>query len=84
MSLTWQYGPGNAVEILWTESEGPEVPAERIPGFGSVVLEKTIPRSLNAAVDLDFRRDGLHCRISIPAAQLAKPDRPEHFPADAR
>lgn len=83
VSVAWQHD-GEQVEILWSESGGPRVQAERKPGFGSLVLEKNLPRALDANVQLDFKPEGLRCRIALPRKHLARPDRPEHLPADAR
>lgn len=83
VSVMWRHD-GDDVEIMWNESGGPEVKPERNPGFGSLVLEKNLPRALGASVQLDFRPQGLRCRIALPAKHLARPDRPEHFPMAPR
>jgi two-component sensor histidine kinase len=83
VSVMWRHS-GNAVEIFWTESGGPPVAARRQSGFGSLVLEKNLPRALDASVVMDFKPEGLHCRITVPERHLAKPDRPEHFPVTPR
>jgi two-component sensor histidine kinase len=78
VSVAWQQD-GKEVEILWTESGGPAVMTARTPGFGSLVLEKNLPRALDAHVQLDFRPEGLRCRIAVPVKHLATPERPEHL-----
>jgi len=78
VSVAWRLLPDGAVEISWMESGGPEVSPVHDSGFGSIVLQKTLPRALNAKVDLDFRREGLRCRITVPGTFLIRPDRPEH------
>jgi two-component sensor histidine kinase len=83
VSVVWRHD-GEDIEILWSESGGPVVPAERKPGFGSLVLEKNLPRALDANVQLDFRPEGLRCRIALPTKHLARPDRPEHLPMAPR
>jgi len=35
-------------------------------GFGMELLQKAIPRTLGGRTSLDFRSDGLRCRIEIP------------------
>jgi two-component sensor histidine kinase len=57
---------------LWSESGGPEITAapER-RGFGTLVIERNLARTLEAEVQLDFAPAGLRCRIVIPATHLA-------------
>jgi len=63
-------GENRAVELDWLEQFGPKVKARRKRGFGSLVIERNLVRSLDAQVDLEFEPDGLHCRIVIPARQV--------------
>jgi two-component sensor histidine kinase len=74
VSVAWRRVPqsdGEAVELLWAESGGPNVgpPARR--GFGSLVIQGSLPRSLDAEVDLAFAAQGVRCRIVIPASRLS-------------
>jgi PAS domain S-box-containing protein len=63
-------GAGNAVELHWLEQFGPKVKARRKRGFGSLVIERNLARSLDAEVNLEFEPDGVRCRIVIPANQV--------------
>lgn len=59
------------LELEWQESDGPLIiasPSHR--GFGSTVIRSSIERQLGGTLDLDWRRDGLRCRMIIPAEQL--------------
>ncbi len=76
VSIAWRRVPqsdGEAVELLWAESGGPDVgpPARR--GFGTLVIEGNLPRSLDARVDLAFAAQGVRCKIMIPASRLSPP-----------
>lgn len=62
---------GGGLEITWTESKGPKVGEPRRRGFGSMVIEHNLARSLNADVDLSFQPGGLQCRVVIPPSQLS-------------
>jgi PAS domain S-box-containing protein len=63
-------GGDNAVELNWLEQFGPKVKARRKRGFGSLVIERNLARSLDAEVNLQFEPDGVRCRIVIPASQV--------------
>lgn len=72
VSIRWgrhDDGKDNALELDWREQFGPKVKARRKRGFGSLVIERNLARSLDAQVNLEFEPDGVHCRIVIPASQ---------------
>lgn len=60
----------DAVEIEWIEKNGPDVVTPASRGFGSLVVEKNLARSLDAEVDLTFDPAGVRCRMVIPASHL--------------
>jgi len=73
VSIRWGHHDGakdNSIEINWLEQFGPKVKARRKRGFGSLVIERNLERSLDAQVDLEFEPDGVRCRIVIPASQV--------------
>ena len=63
-------GEDNAVELNWLVQFGPKVKVRRKRGFGSLVIERNLARSLDAEVNLEFDPDGVHCRIAISASQV--------------
>lgn len=73
VSIRWGRYDGRedtAIELDWLERFGPKVKARRKRGFGSLVIERNLARSLDAEVNLEFDPDGVHCRIVIPASQV--------------
>jgi two-component sensor histidine kinase len=54
------------VEITWRERGGPPVKPPSRRGFGSQLLEQGIGSQAHGTVQLDFRPEGLECRISLP------------------
>jgi PAS domain S-box-containing protein len=63
--------PEEGIEIDWTETGGPNVKEPERRGFGSLVIERNLSRSLDAEVHLTFRPEGVHCRMLIPLNQLS-------------
>ena len=63
VSLMWRSVPQGKLEILWQESGGPVVVPPSRRGFGTLMLEQGLASELNGATILDFRPDGLVCRI---------------------
>jgi PAS domain S-box-containing protein len=70
VSIAWQRGVDDALELDWHEQYGPKVKARRKQGFGTIVIEKNLSRALDAKVDMAFEPNGLRCHITIPASQF--------------
>ncbi len=68
VSVVWTLQDALAIE--WRERGGPTVKVRRKKGFGSMVIERNLARSLDASVELTFEPDGLRCHIQIPASQI--------------
>jgi PAS domain S-box-containing protein len=81
-SVAWKRLPpdrGRALELQWTECNGPKVVDPTRRGFGSMVIEHNLARAIEAHVSLVFDPDGLKCRIIVPASHLLEdPEALEH------
>ena len=62
---------GGGIEVMWAESGGPPVVAPKQRGFGTLVIEGNLARSLEAQVNLKFVKSGVRCQIVIPAAHIS-------------
>lgn len=67
LRVEWEKSP-DGISILWSETDGPKVVAPDRRGFGRILLERLVGVTLNGSVELDFRPEGLECRIRFPAA----------------
>jgi two-component sensor histidine kinase len=73
ISVTWTWVPASepkAVEIIWIERGGPKVAPPEQRGFGSIVIERNLAKTLEADVHLAFAPDGIECRIVVPMTLL--------------
>jgi PAS domain S-box-containing protein len=73
VSITWRWVPETnpkAVEIVWLERGGPKVSPPEQRGFGSVVIERNLAKTLEADVHLAFESEGIECRIVVPTNLL--------------
>jgi len=68
VQLTWHV-EANRLHLMWRESGGPLVTEPGHRGFGSTLIEKSIPYELGGAVSLDFAPSGVRCTISFPLPQ---------------
>ncbi|MFQ6551917.1 HWE histidine kinase domain-containing protein [Aestuariibius insulae] len=55
-----------ALVVDWTETGGPAVTAPSRRGFGSTIIERSIPFELKGEAELNYRLTGLHARFVIP------------------
>ena len=58
------------LRLRWVERGGPVVTPPSRKGFGHVVFERIITRSLGGTVAMDFAPEGLSWELSIPTANL--------------
>lgn len=75
--------------ICWQESGGPAVRKPSRRGFGTTILERTLPHDLGGEARLDFKLSGLQAHFEIPArfvqfaaqgreSDLSPPPKTEH------
>ncbi len=58
-----------AIDLDWTESDGPPVGASPSPGYGSELIQGAIAHELRGTVHLGFEPSGVTCAISFPLRQ---------------
>ena len=63
--LEWERD-GNGMCLVWSESGGPIVSRPSHRGFGSTLIEESIPYELGGTVVLDFDPAGVRCTINFP------------------
>jgi PAS domain S-box-containing protein len=73
-------GAGRRLVLDWAERGGPAVAPPERQGFGSRLIERGVAHDLGGAVEVDFRPDGLRCRLEVPVGDAASagavPDEP--------
>ena len=63
-----------SLRLHWQESGGPPVTPPDNRGFGSTIIERTIPHELNGYADVAYERDGLSATFVLPADYVATYD----------
>ena len=59
---------GDTFSISWVERDGPPVSAPQRRGFGTIVMEVMVERSVNGTVDLVYAPAGVTWRLTCPTA----------------
>ena len=78
LDVTWAHDPGGDLRIDWRERGGPSVSPPERRGFGTVVIERTIPFELRGEARVEYLPEGVHGRFTIPAVHIGDaPPEPE-------
>ncbi|WP_412759893.1 HWE histidine kinase domain-containing protein [Methylobacterium litchii] len=67
VNVRWERDAFDALVIHWSESGGPAVTAPRRRGFGSTIIERSIPYELTGEAEIRYALTGLTARFAIPA-----------------
>ncbi|HEX2760174.1 MAG TPA: HWE histidine kinase domain-containing protein, partial [Rhizomicrobium sp.] len=69
--VTWHLDEAGDLKIDWTEEGGPAVTAPARRGFGSTIIEQSIPFDLGGRAEIFYRITGLAAHFCIPARHVA-------------
>ncbi|MDQ0318861.1 light-regulated signal transduction histidine kinase (bacteriophytochrome)/CheY-like chemotaxis protein [Pararhizobium capsulatum DSM 1112] len=70
LSISWQISSSGDCIINWHESGGPIVNPPERTGFGTALLDRSIPYDLGGESDVDYAREGLRARFLLPAKHV--------------
>nr|WP_245290212.1 MULTISPECIES: HWE histidine kinase domain-containing protein [unclassified Shinella] len=66
VTISWTMTEGRGCEILWRESGGPLVDVPLRRGFGSALIERSVPYDLGGESMVRFEASGLEASFRIP------------------
>jgi PAS domain S-box-containing protein len=61
-------GPERRLVLTWSEQGGPAVAGDPQAGFGTTMIQRGLAYQLGGSAQLEFRPQGVHCRIELPLA----------------
>jgi len=73
--VNWHQDQAGDILINWREEGGPAVVAPTRRGFGSTIIEQSIPHDLGGRADVQFKVGGLEAQFVIPERHIAGVDR---------
>ena len=71
LSVTWAWGPEDALHLAWRETAGVRIAPPQRRGFGSTLIESAVKQAA-ARVVLDWRPEGLEVQLDIPSGAQAR------------
>lgn len=70
VSIEWRVDEDGSLLIDWIESGGPAVVAPTRRGFGSTVVERSIPYDLGGHAEIHYRLAGIEAHFCIPSRHV--------------
>lgn len=70
VSIAWRVDDDGSLLLDWNESGGPAVVAPTRRGFGSTVIERSIPYDLGGHAEIHYRLAGIEAQFCIPSAHV--------------
>ncbi|WP_043338156.1 HWE histidine kinase domain-containing protein [Belnapia moabensis] len=67
VEVRWELQPDGTLLVHWRERGGPPVNPPNRRGFGTTVIERSIPFELQGQAEVRYLREGLEADFSIPA-----------------
>jgi light-regulated signal transduction histidine kinase (bacteriophytochrome) len=58
------------INLRWKERGGPEITPPKSKGFGSTLIEKSIPYETDGKVKVEYKKEGVEIEITIPDSEL--------------
>lgn len=65
-----------SVVVDWIESGGPPVRPPDHRGFGETIMSRSLSYAPDGGTEIEFRSEGVRCRIRIPRQDVKKPPKP--------
>jgi light-regulated signal transduction histidine kinase (bacteriophytochrome)/CheY-like chemotaxis protein len=84
VAIEWKLDVEGALVIDWRETGGPLVSPPKRRGFGTTIIERSVPHELHGLASVDYRLGGLVAQFTIPTglvtpAEVASADRTAEF-----
>ena len=71
VAIHWRIEADGDVALEWRESGGPPVQAPTRLGFGSTIIQRSIPHELGGKAVVDYAAGGLRGRFVVPGSYVA-------------
>jgi CheY-like chemotaxis protein len=73
VELSWHRNKERDLVIVWRESGGPPVRPPNRRGFGTTIIERSIPYDLGGRAEANYDTAGFNAKFLIPARHVSEP-----------
>jgi len=73
VQISWRRDDAGDLKLSWTETGGPAVRPPRRKGFGSTIIERSVPYDLGGTAVSDYDPAGFRAQFCIPKRHVSEP-----------
>lgn len=73
VEVSWHRNSSRDLVVAWRENDGPAVVPPQRKGFGTTIIERSVPYDLGGTVDVRYRETGFEADFCIPARHVSEP-----------
>ena len=73
VTISWQRNEANDLILRWCESGGPPVKAPTRKGFGTTIIDRSVPYDLGGSASIEYKPSGVEAEFRIPARHVSEP-----------
>lgn len=70
VTIEWALDDVHDLSLSWSESDGPQVHSPTRRGFGTTIIERSVPHELGGEATLDYRPTGVRAYFTLPARHV--------------
>jgi light-regulated signal transduction histidine kinase (bacteriophytochrome) len=82
VTITWSLAADGVLSLDWIETGGPTVETPTRRGFGTTIIERSIPHELGGEATLNYSPTGVHALFKLPSRHTAVGDAADPVPPD--
>ncbi|WP_292090501.1 HWE histidine kinase domain-containing protein [Brevundimonas sp.] len=75
VTLGWHRNPAGDLILEWRETGGPPVSPPTRKGFGTTIIDRSVPYDLGGAAKVDYDPSGVQAVFRVPARHLSDPQK---------
>jgi light-regulated signal transduction histidine kinase (bacteriophytochrome)/CheY-like chemotaxis protein len=76
VGIAWSFDAQDDLELVWHEADGPNVAAPVRRGFGSTIIDRSVPHELGGQARVQYEPSGLHARFVVPGRFVVQGEDP--------
>lgn len=71
VTISWDRNDAGDLVLNWVERNGPPVVAPTRKGFGTTIIDRSVPYDLGGAANIDYKDSGVEAQFRIPARHVS-------------
>ncbi|UVO50260.1 GAF domain-containing protein [Sphingomonas sp. SUN019] len=72
VKISWERNPAGDLVLTWCEHGGPPVKAPTRKGFGTTIIDRSVPYDLGGSANVEYNPDGVEAQFRIPARHVSE------------